>query len=105
MVVAAGITTVSAAAATAGILSLPLPINDIEWPWLWWDSAFVGNENYAASNTTLDLSAANRVIDSKAMRKVPPSHVCVLVFQAGVALKGAPDANVSFIVRILLMPS
>ena len=104
MVVAAGIAVVSTKAITAGVTAIPNPLTNIEWPWLWWDSALVGNEVITAVGVQ-SIGNTNRVIDSKAMRKIPPASTLILVLESGPALEGAPDANVAFALRMLLMPS
>jgi len=104
MSVAAGITVVSTKSLAIGVTALPTPITNIEWPWLWWDSAVVGIDVGDATGFER-IERNNRLIDSKAMRKVPPASTIVLIVEAGAALLGAPDARLAFVIRMLLMPS
>ena len=104
MMVACGITLVSTKSATVGSTALSSPLTNIEWPWLWWDATVVGTEVVTAVGVE-SATCSNRMIDSKAMRKVPPAHTMVFVIETGPALEGAPDANIAFALRILLMPS
>ena len=101
-----GITLVSTRALTQGINSVPLPSDNIEWPWMFWDVATVGVEVAAtATGAPVDITRNNRVLDTKAMRKCPPAHTLILVVQTSVALDGAPDSLFTFATRILLMLS
>ena len=104
MVVAAGITVVSTKAVTAGITAVPTPLTNIEWPWLWWDSVVAGVEIDGAG-VAEHVEQGNRIVDSKAMRKLPPASALIMVFETGPALEGAPDVNVALALRLLLMPS
>ncbi len=104
MIVGAGITLVSTKSVTAGIASLPQPLTNIEWPWLWWDTTIVGLDFGDATGFQL-LENSVRVVDSKAMRKVPPGNTLVLIVETSPALLGAPDTRFGFSIRILLMPS
>ena len=103
MTVAAGITVVSTKAAQAGIASLPLPLSNIEYPWLWWDATYVGIERETAGVQSAGQHV--RMIDSKAMRKLPPASTLIIVFEASAVLHGNPDGVISFDLRMLLMPS
>ena len=104
MRLAAGITVVSTKSAAIGITALPLPLSQIEWPWLWWDATFVGQEVFTAVGTQ-EMGELIRPVDSKAMRKLPPASTMVIVFEAGAVMEGAPDAVVAYSLRMLLMPS
>jgi len=101
MEVALGITVVSTKAFTIGVTALPTPITNPEWPWLYWDSMYIGSENV----DSVPFPAINRVVDSKAMRKLPPGSTLIAVFEAGAALEGTPEANALFSIRMLFMPS
>ncbi len=104
MIVTCGICLVSTKAFAAGIASVPLPITNVEFPWIWWDSVMVGQDVRSAVGFT-EIGQTNRPIDSKAMRKVPPAHTLIFVFEATGGLQGAPDARLMFDTRILLLPS
>jgi len=103
--VAMGITVVSTKSVTAGVASLPTPITNSEWPWMFWDMYKVGTETVTAVGFQQTNSLDNRTVDCKAMRKVPPASTLVAVFETGPALEGAPDVNATLAVRILLLPS
>ncbi len=104
MWVTAGLTIVSTKAVAAGISSLPTPSTNVEWPWLWWDTVYCGIELVTGVGFQM-LSPFNRVVDSKAMRKVPPASTVVMVYEAVAAGEGAPDCSVSASLRLLLLPS
>ena len=103
MSIACGITVVSTKAVAVGTTAVPTPLTNVEWPWLWWDTQFVGNEPMASGDIT--SYGGNRMIDSKAMRKLPPASALVMVVETSAALEGAPDLNFDFELRMLLMPS
>ena len=82
-VAAFGLIVVNESAATVGGASLPGPINDVDADWLW--HQFVPLD--AITLTAADPNARSVVhrleIDAKAMRKVGPDKVVVLMAELG----------------------
>ena len=66
MWVAAGIAVLNAKAVSSGVTAMPLPISNVEFPWIWWDAVYVGIEVNTAVGI-IDLVRDNRIVDSKAM--------------------------------------
>ena len=98
MVVGLGVALVSTDAFTVGGTSLPSPIDDDEFPWIW--HQFVPLRSI--TGTQVDEPSQSRYIevDSKAMRKVKPAQTLVLVSDS-VLLSGSPTYDVTAGIRFL----
>ncbi len=80
---AVGIGVVSAEAFTAGIASVPEPFSDGDWGgWFVWRS--FGHHYEVLDATSSLLGSWSMEIDSKAMRKVTPNEVMVVVAESQV---------------------
>ena len=97
-VCALGIMLVNAPALAVGIGSLPTPITDIGSDWLWWDIFGWDNVGTAGDGPVL---AGQRVIDSKAMRKVKLNQVLVMITQISGLGAAAGIATIAAGLRVL----
>ena len=98
-----GIALLDARAVAAGAASLPGPLTNVEFPWMWWHSAEIA----VGTNTALEQIPTNfdRItVDGKAMRKAAPGHLLVLVSEV-LAETGTSDIEYFGFLRILAMPS
>ena len=78
-VVGMGIMLVDNAALAAGVASLQSPLTDDGSDWLWWD--VFGLDNVGTENAD-PARTGQRMIDSKAMRKVKLNQALVLITEA-----------------------
>ena len=101
-VVGLGIYLANNVAVGVGITALQLPITDIGSDWLWHTLIPIASNYDAAGDQALDapLIAMREVIDGKAMRKVDPNQVLVLVGQVQ-DFGGAANVRVVGGVRLL----
>ncbi len=75
-----GLAMVSARAAAAGAGSLPRPISEGSYPWLW--HGFLMCDSFGPTLTAIDYPLVHRLeVDSKAMRKVKEDEQMVLMFE------------------------
>ena len=88
-----GLAVVSTDAVAAGAGSLPDPLGEPEYPWLWW------KEINMFSITTLDIGGTGsplefrQEVDSKAMRKVKPGESLTWIGQVA-SVSGTPAMRV-----------
>ena len=91
--IAVGAAVVSTDAAEAGAGSMPDPLADAEYPWLWYwtGDLYMPGASTSATwvNPTLGLAAVRLVVDSKAQRRVKNKESLVMVVQHA-SLVGAP---------------
>ncbi len=97
-----GIGIVSTDAFNAGVASLPNPLGDFEYPWLYLAQqdlvCTVAIGDQALGSTTYRFPD----VDTRAMRKIKPSQALVYVFESGGAA-GAPVTNLKFpTLRVLI---
>ena len=78
-VIAAGTILVSSAAFAAGVASVPGPASDSDNDWIWYSSAVISSLAEGAIQS--DALFTRIDMDSKAMRKVKPDDVMVLVLE------------------------
>ena len=98
-----GIALLDARAVAAGAGSLPGPLTNIEFPWMWWHSSVIAVQTTVGLEQV--LSNFDRIeVDGKAMRKAAPGHLLVLVAEV-LAITGTSDIEYFGALRILLMPS
>ena len=86
------------------VASLPGPLSDVDYPWLWWSSIPLWSEAVdSASSPAGQLSSNTRVmVDSKAMRKVKPNESLFVMTELS-QLAGTPTARVTIgTTRVLL---
>ncbi len=98
---AIGVVSTDAAAAGAG--SVPDPVSDSEYPWIFYDIVHMFSP-FAIDGTGSDDSGAlivRRDIDSKAMRKIKPGQDLIMVSQY-VDSNGTPAVQVSGNTRVLI---
>ncbi len=98
-----GIGLVQARALAAGVASLPLPVGNVEWPWMW-----QAVTTLATPTTLTEDEGGARFqrtdIDSKSMRKAGPGETLVLITQV-ISITGTPDVECWGFTRILMLPS
>ena len=84
---------------TAG--AMPDPGSEPEYPWLWWDSAWL--ECYlAAGQEGWGTTAQRFEIDTRAMRKVKPGQTLTLIVQS-TGVGGAPATKIAMgRIRVLI---
>ncbi len=71
----AGIGIVSTDAFTAGAASMPTPIGDADWGWLWYYAGgVIAGFSVTESENTGPISQIRIPIDTKAMRKMTPNE-------------------------------
>jgi len=98
----AGIGIVSSDAFAAGAGSMPDPLTDIAYPWMWWDTWFLKPGSATVGNPQPQSSVqSNMVVDVKAMRKVGIDQTIALIFEV-TDVVGTPVANIAFDGRLLL---
>ncbi len=98
-----GLGIVSEDAASVGAGSMPDPIGDPEYPWLWWHVHHFFSP-FATDGTGTDdfgVGVVRIPVDTKAQRKLKPSQAIVLVAQY-VDVTGIPPLRVGGDVRCLL---
>lgn len=100
--VSSGLIVVNAFAFAAGVAALPSPAVEIGSDWLWWDSLAFG----AFASDVIGESITHRtiVVDSKAMRKVGPNQLLVLVSEM-IPCEGTLVVNLCGFIRVLLKAS
>ena len=81
-----GMMLVNGSALAVGIGSLPTPFTDIGSDWLWWDTFGIDNVGTLGDGPAL---SGQRMIDSKAMRKITLNKALVLTVQ----IQGIGAAN------------
>ncbi len=91
VVAAFGLIVVHGNALTAGGASLPGPIENIDADWLWHQFVHLDAVSVSASDGQSIGLNARIEIDSKAMRRVPRTHVVVLMAE----LSGSAMASVT----------
>ena len=100
-VVTSGIAMVEARAAAAGIGSLPKPVTNSDFSWMW-----IGAHTLATPTTLTEDEGSMRFeridVDAKAMRKAQPSMALVLVTEV-TSIAGVPDIECWGFLRMLLM--
>ena len=94
MLLTFGLGIVSSDAFAVGGGSLPDPLGDADYPWLWWGEMFLEAE-LAAAQEAWGGSAQRLEVDSKAMRRLAPSQTLAWVVQA-TQVAGAPAVSVTF---------
>ena len=101
VVVSTGIAMIESRAVAAGIGSLPKPVADANFPWMW-----VGTQTLSTPTTLTEAEGDMRFqrieLDSKSMRKAMPSMALVLVTEV-VSIAGVPDVECWGFLRLLLM--
>ena len=96
-----GLGIVSTDAAAAGAASMPDPLSDTDYPWIWYGDYIVRSE-VAAATEALGSSVIRFSADSKAMRRVKPLQSLLWVMQASGAA-GVPTTLVDVgTTRVLL---
>ncbi len=94
-----GMGIVSAAAATAGVASIPTPVTEAAWDgWMWHQFFFMTNGKVGAANGS---SWFDKEINSKAMRKLTSDDALVAVVE--VTETGDATAELGLLTRILAM--
>ncbi len=92
MVVGLGLVIVSADAFAAGAASMPSPIDDLDWAFLW-HQLFILGPSIGSTEGDQSLDQIMRVvIDAKAQRKNTPGEVLAFIWDA-VIDSGAPTAD------------
>jgi len=87
-----GLAIISSDAFAAGAGSVPDPISEPEYPWIWLGTMDIRVELTAATEAW-GISAQRVDVDSKAMRKVKPGETACMIIQAA-GVTGAPNINV-----------
>ena len=107
LVATIGIGLATEQAMVAGVASLPDPITESDYSWLFWDSASMSNHQAITGVVSFDSGIGGfiRDIDSKAMRKIKSEEeglfYVLQLFNGGVAIPaGGVQSASSF--RILL---
>jgi len=76
------------------------PTADGDAPWIWWDTYFIGHEEYVTDALqSVMINGARRVVDSKAMRIVRNQEVQYVV--ENTAIIGVENINAMCSVRVL----
>ena len=98
---AMGLALFSSDAFTAGAASLPGPISDLDYDWIWHQNILLG-PTFTATEGTADLmqNTGYRELDSKAMRKLKPSESMGFVVEAAI-LSGGGTIDFSMSARQL----
>ncbi len=85
--IAVAIGVVSTDAAAAGTGSLPDPIQEPEYDWLYWEEFSLKNALAIAAEASSDIFHSVRFrFDTKAMRKIKPGSSLIMVVQTGTAV-------------------
>ena len=85
-----------------GATVLWAPFTDDNAPWFWFDSFTIGYEEYVTDVIAAqEMHAVRRVIDSKAMRRMP-SDVEIQLVMENTTISGAGSVNVGVTGRFLL---
>ena len=96
---ALGVASSDAVAVGAG--SLPDPVENADYPWLWWGDMFLRCHK-TLGEEAWGLTAQHMVVDTKAMRKMKPSESLFWVVQTA-TIAGAPNTFVDFgLTRVLI---
>ncbi len=99
--VAVGIISVSENAfGVGGVTAVPAPITDSSEDWIWWDAATVSSGDSAAIVNTHTLGQ-QRMIDSKAMRKLKPGDTLAFVAESSVVIDQGGSVNIMYSLRSL----
>ena len=92
---------IEARAVAAGIASLPKPVANADFPWMW-----IGVATLATPSTLTEDEGPMRFqrleLDAKAMRKAMPSMALILVTEVS-SIVGTPDVECWGYTRTLLM--
>ncbi len=97
--VAVGLIIVSIRAASAGVGSLPLPVDNGEDDWLWHDFLQVTSGQEAA---IIDSYLVDRIVlDSKAMRKVRIDEAVVFMAQVADSVDQGGNVSLMYATRML----
>jgi len=81
-----GIGIISSDAFAAGVASVPDPLAESDYPWLWWTVMPLVNDLQIAGESLQVCVAARVEIDSKAMRKVKPGQSLAVIYQTSAAV-------------------
>ena len=95
-----GIGIISSDAFAAGAGSVPDPLSETDYPWLWWSTIPLVNDLQIAGES-LQLAVVARVeVDSKAMRKVKPGQSLAVIYQtsAAVSATNIQQANIRVLI-------
>jgi len=96
-----GLGIVSTDAAAIGASAMPNPVEQIDYPWVWWGN-YTLRSQLAAGVNALGSSVVRFAADSKAMRRVKPSQSLVWVIQSSGA-SGGPATVVDIgVTRVLI---
>ena len=102
MIVGVGLGVVNADAFAIGSTSVPSPLDDAEWSWLW-HGLFVLGPCIAADSVNEEVLLSQRKeIDGKAMRKMTANETLFFIAD-GVILSGSPTFKVNAAVRFLFL--
>ena len=91
--VSVGIGMFSQAAVDVGGVSLPGPLDDVSYPWLWWHQLKVHFQDATPGDQAWGPHTRHVGIDTSAMRKTKPLEALGLVVQ-NVGIGGAPPLTV-----------
>ena len=97
-----GIKLATASAFAAGGASIESPNTEIGSDWIWWNAAPTRNSTTLVTDSTGNVGTLFRVmVDSKAMRKVGPNQVLILVAHNVVA-GSTQTIAINGVIRVLL---
>jgi len=97
--VAMGLAVISSDAFAAGVVAVPDPAGELDYPWLWWNSVKLFTDS-GASIDNFGMQYQRVEVDSKAMRKMKPGESLVFIAQT-LAAVGVTRINVAHI-RVLI---
>ncbi len=97
-----GIMVVSAAALAGASVPAPAPANDVDSPWMWWDTVVLQKALQAGAEDTAIGAHYYMDVDSKSMRKIKQNEVLIFVSQNAAISGGAATVHTAGNFRILI---
>jgi len=100
VMVALGLGIFSSDAFAAGAVSMPGPITDADYDWVWHNAIVFGPSFEAAESNTSIVGNVNIEVDSKAMRKMKPSQTLGWIAEVSI-ISGGGTVDLSVVARHL----
>ena len=94
-----GITIVNVTAFTAGVAAVPSPVSEPDANWIWMGDVWLSSHAEAAISDT--FLGQRLVIDSKAMRKIKPDEVQIIVGEVAESVDQTGTFDWQYHMRVL----